>query len=559
MGASVVREWSFSLALLIGSPLTCQTVVWQVTGSGDDIFKSARWLGDVNADGVGDVLVVVKNYAAVGFGEGLWLLSGVDGRVVRVGQVLASWQHYYRAWISAGDVNGDGVGDYAVTVDRVNTGNFENLVQVLSGRDDTVLWQVEGPWDDLFGISLLGDVDVDGDNRPDLVLTAPSAPLFARVHAYANGGRLIWTAPGGNGLQPYAVAFRQSRLSLGKVGDVDGDGLDEIAIDCGHGGISGAAVLAGKDGQVLVAGFGLPGDAWGEINDGCGDMDGDGVRDFTSGQDSFGAAGGAGVWSGATGASVRTWRSERALNKLGAIISSKGLDIDRDGIPDVGVGEPDMPQPVSTGAIHLFSGRDGSELMTIVPRTFRPLGLLLGRDFELVPPQGTDPFPLLLVFDGGPPGGPNQPCNQFGFCGRVTLLRLNAPGVAQFGLGCRGSLTQTPQIGVQSLPGKTRIHLAGGQPGANAALVLGFSNTNFGSVSLPLALKGFASNCQLLVSPDVVAIALVETGRRAGYASVDLPLPLATPGSVTIYGQWIALGTEANAPGGVSDALLWRH
>ena len=49
-----------------------------------------------------------------------------------------------------------------------------------------------------------------------------------------------------------------------------------------------------------------------------------------------------------------------------------------------------------------------------------------------------------------------------------------------------------------------------------------------------------------------------STGISRGYASVDLPLLLSKTGKLTLHGQWLSLGSAKLAPGGVSDAVLWR-
>ncbi len=559
-----MRSCLLGLVFLVAmDSLAAQVPIWSARGSGDDALRSARSLRDINGDGVRDVLVLVdhKPTGSSAWDERIWFLSGVDGTLLRVrpGRNYFQGEGYQRA-VSAGDMDADGVGDYAVLTGDNTTGTLLPIVQVCSGRDDTVLWQVRGSAQELFGQSLLGDLDVDGDARPDLVLTTPKAKPYGGVRAYSNTGQLLWAITTNENL---VVGFRQRPYDLGKMGDLDGDGCDDVVVSSGRHYIPGAAVLSGKDGTMLVLGLGdSPNDAFGDCNDGCGDMDGDGVLDFGSGQFNTGAPGGARVWSGATAQPIWTWRSDRWQNEFGRIVSSKGLDVDRDGVPDIGVGEPDLDFPgTGSGVIYLFSGRDGGEILRLVPQLLQnPNAGNLGSDFELVPPQGSDPFPLLLSRDWGAFPGSPETCNVYPQCGRVALFRLNPPGVSTFASACQGTLATTPQIGVQGLPGKTRIHLAGGEPGGSAVLLVGFSRTSWAGLSLPAALPGFPG-CQLLVSPDAVVLVSVETGRRAGYAGVDLPLPLAAPqlASVTLHGQWIAFGNGATAAGGTSEGLAWQH
>ena len=43
-------------------------------------------------------------------------------------------------------------------------------------------------------------------------------------------------------------------------------------------------------------------------------------------------------------------------------------------------------------------------------------------------------------------------------------------------------------------------------------------------------------------------------GIASGYASLDIPLPLASPGTVSVHAQWVSLGSGASFPGAVYDA-----
>ena len=134
--------------------------------------------------------------------------------------------------------------------------------------------------------------------------------------------------------------------------------------------------------------------------------------------------------------------------------------------------------------------------------------------------------------------------------------------MAAFGAPGRGTLTTEPKIGLRDLGSAGfRVHLSDAEPGSTAALVLGVSRTTWVGRPLPLSLAEYGfPGCSLFVSMDAIFFAQTGTsGVGRGYASLDLPWPLAYPGGLTLYGQWISFGTGNSSPGGVSDALEWRH
>jgi hypothetical protein len=122
-----------------------------------------------------------------------------------------------------------------------------------------------------------------------------------------------------------------------------------------------AIIVSGRTGRVLQIGYGeVIGDFVGRAVAGCGDVDGDGVPDFAGGTSSCDVCGVRGVirmFSGRTGQPLFTWSAPPPLDLAGGRLSSRGLDFDRDGIPDLAVGVPQ--------AAALLSGRDGAVLWRI--------------------------------------------------------------------------------------------------------------------------------------------------------------------------------------------------
>lgn len=142
-----------------------------VSGDGPAFGVAVARLGDVDGDGVGDFAVgeapILRNAAAQG------RVVVVSGRTrerlrVLVNDVPGVW--FGAALAAVGDVDGDGRGDLAV---GGNFGGAPGLVRLFSLADGRELRSVRD--DDPahgFGTTLLGLPDVDGDGAADLAVSA---------------------------------------------------------------------------------------------------------------------------------------------------------------------------------------------------------------------------------------------------------------------------------------------------------------------------------------------------------------------------------------------------
>ncbi|MFQ5504183.1 MAG: FG-GAP repeat domain-containing protein, partial [Planctomycetota bacterium] len=472
-------SWVTTAVLLVAVsvPLPAQQLVWERIGVKES-YRLGRWMaaiGDINGDGYED-LVNAVDVRPGRCGTQLWFFSGKDGKTLRVRSWYAGDRPYERL-AAAGDANRDGVADYAVTVGDCSMLNRDKIVEIRSGKDDRLIWQVSGPWNDAFGYAILGDLDLDGDRKPDLVVSAEREKDAGAVHAYANGGKLLYKLVG---KYPGKYYFG---FSLGKVGDVDKDGKDDFVLGANEPTRRGMAVLvSGATGRTLVTGYGeRPYDHLGFKVAGAGDIDGDGVPDFVAGSSGgFMTRARVRAFSGKTGKVIFQW-----TDTTGFALPGRGIDMDRDGVPDIVVGTP--------GEVTVRSGRDGSTILRVSNRTTG-----IGYFVAALRPQPGSPFGLFAA--GEPAYGPGN--IRPTYLGRIRVYRASPPGVQVYGATCKGTLETSPRIGIRDLQGKgARIHLSDAAPGSPALLLLGLSRTKWGTIPLPLALDplGF-SGCKLQTS-----------------------------------------------------------
>jgi hypothetical protein len=148
--------------------------------------------------------------------------------------------------------------------------------------------------------------------------------------------------------------------------------------------------------------------------------------------------------------------------------------------------------------------------------------------------------------------------------GRISLYRGTPRTVSLLGPACPGNLPNAPNVGMQSLgTAGVRVHVSSAPPNVPAVLLLGLSTTQWYGVQLPAALDPLGiPGCALRTSIDLMCLAVTgATGQDAGYARVDLPIPVPVSGlgSWSVAGQWWVLGSGATFPGGVTQAVSWRR
>ena len=334
--------------------------------------------------------------------------------------VVADFDNFGSAVANLGDLDGDGVDDMAVGAFGDNTGGsnrgavhilFFNANRTVKANTKIADGNSGGlPMNtladnDLFGSSLTGLGDLDGDGVPDLAVGAfgdgtgggwRGAAYILFLNANGTVKTFAKIADGNSGGLPMNTLANDDEFgrSVSRLDDLDGDGVPELAVgawrdDTGGGG-RGAAYILFLNANGTVKAFtkiadgnlgGLPmntlanGDLFGRSISNIGDIDGDCIPDLAVGAEEGGGIDRGAlhlVFLNANGTVKETVEIADDTNGLpdntlssgdrfGVSVTSLG-DLNGDGVPDLAVGaEADDTGGGLLGAVYiLFLKADGT-------------------------------------------------------------------------------------------------------------------------------------------------------------------------------------------------------
>lgn len=310
-------------------------LLWTVDGSaGDQLGLGIEAAGDVNADGVPDVIAGApgNNYAIV--------VSGRDGAVIQRYEAREEGELFGRKVGDLGDVNGDGFDDVLIGAPQNSAaGANAGRAYVFSGADASVLLTLTGDEaGDAFGSSGGGTTSADG--RTTIIVGAPNAGPGDRGATYVYHG--LTTEPA------FVIESDETGAQLGAmfvsaVGDVNADGIVDVyaadwAANTNGAGSGRVYVHSGADGARLydLAGE-SPGDGFGIGVADAGDVDGDGHADLIIGAWQHGSAAPSGgkvyLYSGKDG-TVQREITGRVMGETFGFDATGVGDVDGDGVID---------------------------------------------------------------------------------------------------------------------------------------------------------------------------------------------------------------------------------
>jgi hypothetical protein len=364
--------------------------------NGDHYGWSVASAGDVNNDGKTDFVIGAPD--AVWNGDaGAGVVSVFNGNGSLKYQLVgtAAGANCGFSVGGGGDINNDGLDDVILGWPGSNAGgNGTGSVYARNGNTGVGLFATHGtPIGDQLGfrVAAVGDVNVDG--VPDYAIGVPYFDyqhyVFLTWTTEENVGQVI-VVSGQTHAPLYAVRGDAEGDNFGYAiaacGDINKDGKADFVVGAPQLGAVSAAtgyakILSGADGSVFFTFNGFAnGDAFGSSVAGAGDLNADTYPDVIIGSPASAAygtkAGRADAYSGFLGGHLWTAKNSTANDQFGTAVAGLGGDINNDGKPDVVIGAPyHDASGDSAGAAYLVNGANGNILSTVLGAAGDCLGM----------------------------------------------------------------------------------------------------------------------------------------------------------------------------------------
>jgi FG-GAP repeat protein len=361
-----------------GADPTVQLGIYYGSSAGERAGCDLVRVGDVDGDGVEDVLVGAPNYAgSAGLNQGrVFVLSGATFSEISTFTTGEAGARFGQTLASVGDRDGDGIAEFlcgAPNADVLVTDGGAVLLMSVNATGFTQLARFDGDEaGENLGQATTGLPDLDGDGLEELVLCSPNwdGPNgfnFGRARVFSSdassGFPLLneLTGSSSNDLFGYAVA---------PIGDPGGLAAPRLLVSyigrsqAGQTLAGGASIVDPLSGSVLLSAAGTnKSEFLGTSVATIGDLDYDGLDDFALGAPAFSPAGAFfggcvdvfSAQSAGSGQATRLFRlSGIAGQRFGQTLLPAG-DVDGDGLPELlmgATGETDPSTGNQVGALH---------------------------------------------------------------------------------------------------------------------------------------------------------------------------------------------------------------
>ncbi len=328
----------------------------------DDWFGSAAaMISDVDGDLRSDVIIGAFGVDCSGDGDG-----SVELRSGALGTLRASWcgsaEDAGVPLVIASDVDGDGIDDVIASGSgywEPTQGRDTGRIVLLSGASLLPIWALVGERsDDHFGSRLARIGDIDGDGLDEVITSSPQQGTlnYGRVYVVSTFDASVVRTHDG------AVASENFGERLAGLEDVDGDKVPDYAVSTSllnTGSAQGRIdVFSGASGSLLWSTEGAPLERLGDAITGVGDWDLDGLGDIAA----FARVGHGvlRIYSPATNTLLIEHAHQRPHNfddGWGQMLT-RIADLDGDAVDDLAVSAPfDGHDGRDTGCVDLVSGR----------------------------------------------------------------------------------------------------------------------------------------------------------------------------------------------------------
>jgi hypothetical protein len=478
---------------------------WDISPAtaGEHLGRSLASAGDVNGDGMSDVIVGAPDLSNGEANEGSIHLYHGSTNLIDVDPytsgVSPAGSGLGFAVAGAGDVNADGYSDVAIAAPYYDNGlGAEGRVFVLhgsaTGASWPASWEVRGnTYKQQLGASIAGAGDVNGDGYDDLLVGAPNfspdgitspgavylwygGPIGLYGGTPTTPASANWSAQGNQDLEKFAA-------SIASAGDVNGDGFSDVLVgapDFSNGETKEGAVYVWLGSAGGLGANGLPSNAdwsaesnflsavFGTSVSTAGDVNADGYSDIIIGAPVYRTEGTTFAWLGsasglgANGTPANAdWSKEGTDSgqRYGQSVGTAG-DVNGDGFSDVVIGAPNTgAQDTGEAYVHLgnASGIDASPFYTVISGVGSPANSHLG---QFVGPAGDIEGDGYSEFFVATPGA--------GVGGKVSLYDRHQFTTINISAGIPGGAAMGPAAGTGDVNGDGFADVFIGMPGLDS-------------------------------------------------------------------------------------------